>query len=256
MDVIAYAVRHIKQELPGELISWLPYLFFPEIIAVLSFCRATICGLTAIPIYIWALFWHSNGRSILDMLQNPQGNGRLIRYNNDSNRCRWRERSHPVPQWAQRTHLCRIRIRISNDPDLLPIKGYDSRLCMFSYYQIHPMSIDKTAGGPSSEHGVTANVSETTSHQSIRSGYFLSFSIKLLRKARPKHPQCGFISLFLVFIATIFGLLSIIACHRIYAHSGSSVQALFVLPREALLAFPREQLSFPREQTHLALRHH
>jgi hypothetical protein len=43
---------------------------------------------------------------------------------------------------------------------------------MFSYYQIHPTSINKTTGGPSSEDGVTANVSEMTNHQSIRSGYF------------------------------------------------------------------------------------
>jgi hypothetical protein len=95
---------------------------------------------------------------------------------------------------------------------------------MFSYYQIHPTGINKTAGGPSSEDGVTASVSETTSHQSIRSGYFLSFGIKLLCKGRPKHPQRGFISSFLIFITTIgiFGILSIIACHQIYAHSGSS----------------------------------
>ncbi len=68
MDVIAYAVRHIEQELPVELISWLSYLFFPAIIAVLSYCRAAICSLTAIPVYLWALFWHPNGQSILDML--------------------------------------------------------------------------------------------------------------------------------------------------------------------------------------------
>ncbi len=38
------------------------------------------------------------------------------------------------------------------------------------------------------------------------------------------HPQRGFLSLFLVFIATIgiFGILSIITCHQIYAHSSSS----------------------------------
>ncbi len=95
---------------------------------------------------------------------------------------------------------------------------------MFSYYQIYPTSINKTAGGPSSEDGVTANVSETTSHLSIWSGYFLFSGIKLLHKTRPKTPQRGFISSWLVFITTIgiFGILSIIACHQIYAHSGSS----------------------------------
>jgi hypothetical protein len=150
------------------------------------------------------------------MLQNPQGNVCLIRYNNnDSNRCRWRERSRPVPQWARRTRLRCIRTHISNDPELLLIKGYGSRLCMFSYYPIYPTSINRTAGGPSSEDGVTANVSETTSHQSIWSGHFLFSGIKLLCKTRPKTPQRGFISSWFLFIITIgiFGILSIIACH-------------------------------------------
>ena len=33
----------------------------------------------------------------------------------------------------------------------------------------------------------------------------------------------------------------------------NNLQTLFLLPREALLRFPREQLAFPREQTRLAL---
>ena len=162
MDVAAYTVEYIEQELPGKLISWLSYLFFPATIAMLSYCQIIFSGFTAIPIYSWTLFWHPDGRSILEMLRNPEGNGRLIRYNNDCNRLRWRERSRPVPRWARRTCIRRIRIQ-----ECLPIIGYDSRLCIFSCYQIHPTSINKTAGGPSSEDGVTATVSETTSYQSI-----------------------------------------------------------------------------------------
>jgi len=95
---------------------------------------------------------------------------------------------------------------------------------MFSYYQIHPTSINKTAGGPSSEDGVTAAVSETTSYQSIRMGSCLSFGAKLLRKARPKTPHKGFISSILVLVSTlgILGILSFMACHRLYVHGSSS----------------------------------
>jgi hypothetical protein len=50
MDIIVYTDKYIKQELPGELISWLSYLFFPAIIAVLS-CQVVVSGFTAIPIY-------------------------------------------------------------------------------------------------------------------------------------------------------------------------------------------------------------
>jgi hypothetical protein len=93
MDVAAYTVKYIEQELPGELISWLSYLFLPATTAMLSYCQIIVIGFTAIPIYSWTLFWHPDGRSILEMLRNPEGNGRLIRYNNDCNRLRWRERS-------------------------------------------------------------------------------------------------------------------------------------------------------------------
>jgi hypothetical protein len=111
-----------------------------------------------------------------------------------------------------------------NEKDCLPIVGYDSRLCIFSCYQIHQTSINKTAGGPSSEDGVTATVSETTSYHSIQMGSCLSFGAKLLCKARPKTPHKGFISSALVLFSTlgILGILSIMACHRLYVHSGSS----------------------------------
>jgi len=111
-----------------------------------------------------------------------------------------------------------------NEKETLPIKGYDSRLCMFSYYQIHPTSINKTAGGPSSEDGVTAKVSEMTCYHSIRAGSCLSFGTKLLRKARPKTPHRGFISSALVLISTlgILGIVSIMEGYRIYLHSSSS----------------------------------
>ena len=86
---------------------------------------------------------------------------------------------------------------------------------MFPYYQIHPTSINKTVGGPSSEDGITAQVSETTCYQSIQTGFYLSFGAKLLR-----------IHIFIsgpYFITLgILGILSITACHQIYLHSSSS----------------------------------
>ncbi len=71
---------------------------------------------------------------------------------------------------------------------------------MFSFYHIHPTSINKTAGGPSSEDGVTAKVSEMTCHQSIQHGSCLSVGAKLLHKARPKTQHRGLISSCLILI--------------------------------------------------------
>jgi hypothetical protein len=51
MDVAAYTAEYIEQELPDELISWLSYLFFLAIIAVLSSFHTVVSGFTAIPIY-------------------------------------------------------------------------------------------------------------------------------------------------------------------------------------------------------------
>jgi hypothetical protein len=42
MDAADYATEYIKQDLPGKLISWLSYLFFPAIIAMLSSCHLMV----------------------------------------------------------------------------------------------------------------------------------------------------------------------------------------------------------------------
>jgi hypothetical protein len=78
MDVAAYTAEYIEQELPNELISWISYLFFPAIIAVLSSFHVVVSGFMAIPIYFWTLLWHPDGGSILDMVHNPKGNSCLI----------------------------------------------------------------------------------------------------------------------------------------------------------------------------------
>jgi hypothetical protein len=95
---------------------------------------------------------------------------------------------------------------------------------MFSHYQIHSTSINKTASGASFEDGVLAKVSESTNHQSIQHGSCLSFGAKLLGKARPKTPRCGLMSLFLVLLSTlgILGILFIMVCHRLCVHNQSS----------------------------------
>ncbi len=117
-----------------------------------------------IPLYFWNLLWHPNGCSILDMLRNPEGHGRLISsYINPYRRTRYHERARPVPRWVWRRKPSQLRFWWSSiAPDELPICGYDSRLCMFSYYQIHPSSIPKTNRGSSLEDGITADVNSNT----------------------------------------------------------------------------------------------
>ncbi len=94
--------------------------------------------------------------------------------------------------------------------DKLPIRGYDSRLCMFSYYQIHPLSIPKTNGGSSSEDGITADVNSNTMALHPRLTSNLLSGIKIFQKVRPKTPPNGLISSFLVKLTTI-GIIAILA---------------------------------------------
>ena len=88
---------------------------------------------------------------------------------------------------------------------------------MFSYNQIHPTSINKTNGAPSSKDGVTADVKTNAKSWSPRFTSSFSSGIKTIQKARPKTPPNGFISFFLVLLMTI-GILTIltwIRCHHI-----------------------------------------
>ena len=186
MDVAAYTAEYVEQELPGEIFGWLGYTLIPPITATLVNGSAFLHGIVSVPIYFWNLVWHPNGRSIIDMLRNPEGNGRFISSNKQNRyRIRWRERARPVPRWVWRRKPRRLRFCWSTvaPDDTSIIQGYDSRLCMFSYYQIHPTSINKTDGTPSSEDGVTADTKIITSAATHTARLQIGQCIKSIQKA-------------------------------------------------------------------------
>jgi hypothetical protein len=95
---------------------------------------------------------------------------------------------------------------------------------MFSYYQIHPTSITKTNGAPSSEDRVTADIKSDTMSWSPRfTSTFLS-GLKIIRKMRPRTPPNIIISSFLVLLATI-EIITILAgikcCHIFYSKNST-----------------------------------
>jgi hypothetical protein len=126
-------------------------------------------------------------------------------------------------------------------------KATISRLCMFSFYQIHPTSINKTDGGPSSEDGVTNKVSVTTRSMSVHHRSHLSLRVKLLCKLHPKVPPQGIISSFLVFLLHWASYQSNQLLHVIdYIWYG--INQLCKLPRETFLMLQIEtSLALPRE---------
>jgi hypothetical protein len=78
MNAVAYTLYYIEHDFPSKLLSWLSYLFFPGIIAMLSSCHFMVRKNMTIPIYFWMLLWHPDGHPILDMLCSPEGNSRLV----------------------------------------------------------------------------------------------------------------------------------------------------------------------------------
>jgi hypothetical protein len=74
---------------------------------------------------------------------------------------------------------------------------------MFSFYQIHPTCIDKTDGASSSEDGVTADVKTTTTSWTQRGVSRCLPIFKTIGKTQPRRPPNGFVSSFLVLLATI-----------------------------------------------------
>jgi hypothetical protein len=90
---------------------------------------------------------------------------------------------------------------------------------MFSFYQIHPTSINKTDGRSSSEDGITVDTSSSTSSSgSYWTSSYLS-GTRLLCRGHPKRPTDVIISAFLIFM-TVIGIFSIMTgmtCHNILA---------------------------------------
>ncbi len=215
---------------------------------MLSSCYLLFYGLLLIPICSWKLLFHPDGCSILDILQNPEVYGQFVWYNDDEDQHRWRERACFVPGWAQCKRQCCIYIRCSNtSSDANPIQGYASRLCMFSFYQIHPTSINKTDDGPSSKDGVMNKVSETTRSISVHNRSHLSLGAKLLCKLHLKVPPQGIISSFLVFLSRL-GILAILSAIAFINYIWYGINQLCKLPREAFLMLQiKKSLALPRE---------
>ncbi len=145
------------------------------------------------------------------MLQDSNGNWWLVIYNKQEH-CHWlREHPQPNPRWVWWQKQRRLRFCWSTiSPEENPIiQGYDSRLCLFSYYQIHPTSINKTNGVSSSKDGVTADVQNHSYSWKSRIASSFLFKTMTLRKKWLQMPPNGFISSFLVLLTTI-GILTIL----------------------------------------------
>jgi hypothetical protein len=125
---------------------------------------------------------------------------------------------------------------------------------MFSFYQIHPTSINKTDGNSSSKDGVTAGTNASTNTTSSHwTSSFLS-GVKLLWRGCPNRPTHGTISAFLIIIVAI-GIFTILTGKHAITFWPQIEGPFQLLQRETFLALAREMsiAVFPREIPQLAL---
>ncbi len=103
---------------------------------------------------------------------------------------------------------------------------------MFSYYQIHPTSINKTDGSSSSKDGVTADVRSKINSWQPRFASLLLSGIKIIWKACPKQPPRGLISSSLVLLTTIGFIMTLtgMKCLEIKVLSTASEGATSITP--------------------------
>jgi hypothetical protein len=124
---------------------------------------------------------------------------------------------------------------------------------LFSYYQIHPKSINKTNRASSSKDGVTADIkNHSNSWKSQIASSFL-FKIKILQKKQSWITPNRFTSSFLVLL-TMIGILTILTgtkCHHILS---SNQRALSLLASkgvaESIITFSKgvsDSISLPSE---------
>ena len=146
--------------------------------------------------------------------------------------CRYCEQARPVPHWVWRLRPSRLRFWWSSIcTNEIPLRGYDSRLCMFSFYQIHPSSINKTDGNSSSEDGVTADTKSHSVNWNLRLTSKLFSGIKIFWKAPPNAPLT---------MIGIFGILVGIKCSHIldlkltFAFEEETTSILSILPSKGV----------------------
>ena len=128
-----------------ELFDWIQYILAP-ILWTLILCGGDILQTALyIPRYAWDLFWHKDGRSLFRMLKDPEG--KLDDQNHHPCRGRkgWRKNDNLCQQ--PRQHCVYYPTRAPSDS--ITIVGYDSRLCMFSHYQMNRENMNRCDhGGP------------------------------------------------------------------------------------------------------------
>ena len=206
---IDHKYRDFSSALFWEIINWTFYILIP-IIWVLFHCGATfLMDFLFVPKYAWDFFWHKDGRSIFDMLcdperkHEPEGN-RPPRQTKNSMRTDSRRRRRLWKRLKHDTSYRDVRTSLVNKGPPGKIRGYDSKLCLFSFYQLDRNNMNKCENG-SGRRGDNSNADAIETAMAFTE-YFASTycsAAKIFWLKRPAEPPDGHILSFLVLVATI-----------------------------------------------------
>ena len=211
-----------------ESIHWTCYFLAPMSWFLLTISTQFVHDIILVPKYAWDLLWHPDGRSIFQMLCNPNGDGPLKkRY---YSRGLARQDDNLVTKWTWKVgtyHRRKSRSRDQRRSDRSKlvvskrIVGYDSNLCMFSHYQMDKNNINKCENGGSSR---DENSSIEAHQQAMAFTHYYASTffatIKIFHIERPKEPPDGFLAEFMVLMFTvgIFSCLTILGTARLMAY--------------------------------------
>ena len=219
--------NEVSADLFLESFNWTFYVMAPIIWLLISCVSEILQSALFVPKYAWDLFWHPDGRSIFRMLSDPEGKlDRLDDYKFDKHSKRSKASMHTHPRkWRRSWRSIKHDKSYTSTPtsflDRGPpgkIVGYDSSLCMFSYYQMDRENINRCqTGSPRCDNDATKDATESASAftEYYASTYFSATKIFCLK--RPKEPPDGYIASLMVLIATIaiFSSFTIIASIRL-----------------------------------------
>lgn len=255
MLLCTHIIERASYSIFYQMIVWLLYLATPPIAWLILSLGSIFCLFMSPIIYFWQLLWHPNGRSILEMLRDPNGDGDQLppdpgdkpskvrrcpvprwvwRRRSRALKYRWRsrfERSHDysfsytrqngwnmhVSQhssikyrkfedwtkngWAQNKHGCHDQ----------PIRGYDSRLYMHSYYQMDAANINRCNRNISKEDSASTDAAKFTLELIYDLASTFHSAAKIIFEQRPLKPPDGFITASLTFLAAIAIYSSLVA---------------------------------------------
>lgn len=198
--------QEIQSSIFWEVIHWIFYVLGP-IIWTLICCGAEILhAILYVPSYAWNLFWHEDGRSIMRMLRHPdelydQAKGRLYRRTDPRG---WRRGWRKYKEYRSDKKAQRSTVFMDRGPPGR-IVGYNSRLCMFSYYQMDRENINKCENrGPWNDDNSTV---DTCDRAMAFTQYYASTYLaaaKIFHRDLPRRPpDYGFITSSLVCLATL-----------------------------------------------------